>query len=537
MSRRLIVVAFRLPFQGGHYYNELLGYKEASQELGLIAHILVPRTAEPQLTTSLVAEPVLDALVETGSAYVDATYNLKPLWAALAAHDPTSSDILMFTSGHPVAIAGIGPWLARRRPPRRPTVFFRIVGDESIDAVPGRAPSVKIFFRMACSDLRRRAGQERVFLLGSSQAIVRKASRAGCRRVFLMPLPKHLDFGSETDSAAPAQPTVYVHVNTKSGRFVRGLGEIIRGVTASHPDIKFLIKPDPFTASRGFLNPELATLAEILPAEQNTADYLANFRRCTVVLLPYEPGVYTTLTSGVYIEAVSCGKPVVVPGGTWMAEQIALGRGVGTVFGDSSLESLTSALQRALTEADDLCAAASALASEVRRENSSRRYLEKVMTLAGNRPDMEPRYRVGEEVDFSDPSDSRCFMLEGWGKADRSGVWSVARRASLFFKLDNGSARVLRALVQPFLAEKHRRIVVSVSVGEREVDRWVFSLDDPEGDGPRWCEAPVQGTGVKDAGTALDISFTVDAPSSPLAKGPSAKGQALGFRLHKIRLS
>jgi len=536
IRRKLIVVAFRPPHQRGHYYNELLGYKDSAHALGLIPCILVPHTTEPHLTASLLAESVLEPFIETGSAYVDATQNLEPLWAALAAHDPTFRDILLFTSGHPVAIAGIGLWLARRPRRRRPSAFFRIIGDECIDAVPGRPPSVRIFFRMACSDLRTRAGQERVFLLGSSQAIVRRASRAACRRVFLTPLPKHLAFAPGTDSAKPEQPTVYVHLNPRSGRFIRGLGDIIRRVTADEPHIRFVVKHGSLSAEiRSFLDSELASLAEILPAEQDTADYLASLRKCTLVLLPYEPEVYTTLSSGVFVEAVSCGKPVVVPGGTWMAQQIALGRGVGTLFEHSSLESITRALQQALSEVDNLCVAASALASVVRFENSSQRYVEKIVTLIRERPDMEPRYQIGDEVDFSDPSDSRCYMREGWGEAERWGVRSTGRRASLLFRLEERRALVLRALVQPFLTTTQRRIVVCVSIAGREVERWILRLDGPEADRPRWCEAQIPMSALPDPGTALELSFSVAAPSSE-AEGPSADEYALGFGLHKMSL-
>jgi len=549
IRRQLIVVAFFLPGQRGHHYNELLGYKNSAQELGLVPRILVPRTTEPRLAATLHAEPVLDPLIATGpldaqsifgsvSAFTDATQNLESLWVALASHNPSFRDILFFTFGHPALIAGIGAWLANRPRLRRPTVFFRIVGGEFIDEVSGRVTSEKVFLRIACSDLRTRAGQERVFLLGSNHAIVSRASRALCRRVFLTPLPKHLAFGSETRSAAPPHPTVYVHLNPKSGRFVRGLGEIIRRVTAAQPHVRFLVKPSSLTEeSRAYLNAEISSLAEILPAEQDTAEYLANFRRCTVVLLAYESESYKVLDSGVFVEAVSCGKPVVVPSGSTMAEQIALGRGIGTIFADTNLESVTSALQQALREAEKLCAAARSLAPQVRFENSSQRYVDQIMRLSRELPDMEPRYQIGEEIDFSDPSDSRCFMREGWGETESWGVWSVAGRARLFLRLEERRVLVLRVLVQPFLTEKHRRIVVCVSVAELEVGRWTFSLDDPEADRPRWCEAFIQTTGPGDSGTALDISFAIDAPSSPLAEGLSADARALGIGLHKMSLS
>ena len=548
IQRQLVVVAFALPDQRSHHYNELLGYKHAACALGLIPRILIPRTADPKLAASLHAEPVLDpSLIATGpldaenifaSLYAYATQDLTPLWTALAAHNPGFRDILLFTSCRPVLIAGIGLWLARRPRLRRPNAFFRILGGDVIDRATGQSTAAKVFLRIACSDLRTRAGQERVFLLGSTQAIVRAASRAVCRRVFLTPLPTHLAFAPGTDSVGPGQPTVYVHLNPRSGRFFRGLAEIIRRITAGYSDVRFVVKPSSLSAEPlGFLNSEFAALAEMLPVWQDPADYFASLRKCTVVLLAYEPEGYKIHDSGVFVEAASCGKPLVVPGGTWMAHQIALGHGIGTIFEDSSLESITRALGQALTEADRLCAAARVLAPRVAVENSSQRYVEHIMSLIREKPDMEPRYRIGEDVDFSDPSDSRCFMREGWGETERWGVWSVADRARLFFRLEEGRVLVLRALVQPFLTEEHRRIVVRVSVADQEVDRWTFSLDDPEADRPRWREASIQSTRPDDPGTALDISFAIDAPSSPLAEGLSTDVRTLGIGLHKMSLS
>lgn len=547
--RRLIVVAFHLPDRGSHYHNELLGYRDAALALGLIPRILVPRTTEPKVAAGLHAERVLDAVAPTepldpdsmfGSvwSYADATQNFEGLWAALDRHDPSFDDFVVFTSAYPAAIAGTGVWLGRRPQPHRPSVFFRVVGDECIDGVTGRPTSARVFFRMACADLRTRAGQERVFLLGSSPAIVRAASRAGGRRVFLTALPKHLAFAPGADSARPAQPTVYVHLNPRSGRFVRGLADIIRRVTSEVPGVRFLVKPSSLSAeSHDVLDAEIAALAEILPAEQDAAEYLANFQRCTLVLLAYEPGTYTMLCSGVFVEAVSCGKPVVVPDGTSMAEQIALGRGVGTTFAESTLESVTAAVRQALGKAESLCGAASALAADVRAENSSRRYVENIMALAREMPDMEPRYAIGEDVDFSDPPDSRCFMRDGWGKPESWGVWSVERRARLCFRVARERALVLRALVHPFLTTRHPRIVVRVLVAEQEVRRWIFRFDDPDADRPRWCEAPIPFDDSQDRDTALDIAFAIDAPSSPASAGLSGDVRALGFGLQKMSLS
>ena len=60
VHRKLIVVGVDLPYEAGHCFNELLGYKTAAHALGLDARIIVPRTSRPDVVASLSAEPVLE---------------------------------------------------------------------------------------------------------------------------------------------------------------------------------------------------------------------------------------------------------------------------------------------------------------------------------------------------------------------------------------------------------------------------------------------------------------------------------------------
>jgi hypothetical protein len=167
--------------------------------------------------------------------------------------------------------------------------------------------------------------------------------------------------------------------------------------------------------------------------------------------LAYEPQAYTSGASGVFVEAAGLGKPVVVPSGTWMAQQIEAGFAVGMTFEESSADSVTKALLLVLKNADELGASARDVAARMRTENSCQRYVEKMMTLVQQRPNMDPVLNIDEEIDFSDALASRCFMGEGWGETEDWGVWTIGRRAELCFTIESTQAVVLRALVQPFL--------------------------------------------------------------------------------------
>lgn len=546
--RQLIVVAYRLSEQDSHYYNELLGYNEAARSLGLTLRVLVTQAVSPEMSGLLQAERMLEPLIESGPydpenplasvcAYTNQARDLEPLWSALALHDPQFDDMLLFTSGQPALIAGVGLWLASRPRRCRPSVFFRVVGDEHMDWLAGRSPAGALFYHLACSDLRTRGGQERVFLLGSSPAIVRRVSRAGGRRVFPTDIPKYLAFAPDGLSHKPARPTVYVHLNARSAPFLAGLADVIRGVRAQVADVEFIVKPSGLSAeSLRFIHSELDSIAEILPASQDAADYLGNFQRCGVVLLPYEAKPYETLCSGVFVEALSCGKPVVVPGRTLMAQQLAAGLAAGTIFEHPTVESVVTAVRHALEQSEDLAAAAGAVSARVRTENSSTRYVERMIALIRQRPDMEPRYQVGEDIDFSDVADSRCFMRDGWAETEDWGVWTVAARARLSLRVAERRDLALRVLVRPFLTEQRATLAVAVFAARRQVARWVFDAGTPEAGSSQWREAAIACSDLGE-NDALDISFAIDAPHSPLSAGLSGDARTLGLGLQRLSLS
>jgi glycosyltransferase involved in cell wall biosynthesis len=67
----------------------------------------------------------------------------------------------------------------------------------------------------------------------------------------------------------------------------------------------------------------LVGLEGFLPPET----YYRLVAECDVMLLPYRPVAYRSRSSGVFAEAVSAGKPTVVPANTWLARQQLPGSG------------------------------------------------------------------------------------------------------------------------------------------------------------------------------------------------------------------
>jgi hypothetical protein len=300
----------------------------------------------------------------------------------------------------------------------------------------------------------------------------------------------------------------------------------------AEPSTSFILHSGDLSGeARASLESQLASYVDLLPAKQDTAEYFANISRSTIVLLAYEARAYKISTSGVFVEAAGLGKVVVAPSATWMAEQMANGDGVGTTFSEPTADSVVTALLQALRDSHRLGALACSLAPQVRQANSSERYIERMIALSRQKPDMQLIYQLGEEVDFSDAFNSHCFMGDGWGEIEDWGVWTISNRAELTFKFARPRPLILCALVQAFLTARHSRIDVRISAGRRRVARWPFRLDSQAAGNPQWRHALIRP--INRDGT-LNISFLIDTPTSPFAQGKSGDQRTLGMGLHKL---
>lgn len=543
-ATRLVIPGFARLDLSSHWFNELLHFRSEGLALGLTPRILVPRSTDERVTAAIEADRVLEPLpglevnaenfVQSAATFADAADLFAPLRAWLAAENLNSSDIIYFPQGHPVLIRGIAIWLSKQAAGKRPAVFFRIIGDELTDLDTGRFKPRAAFYRLASADLDRAPGQERVFFLVNSKAKARSVSRVLRRQPFMM---QH-HFGRTADPALAAEtagPTVYVHVNTRSGRCLANLHKTIEHVCAIEPAARFLIKPagdiaETMAALRLDANP----FVELLPLEMDAADYFRNLARSTLVLLAYEAQPYQFLTSGVFTEAASMGKPVIVPDSTWMAEKIADGYGVGMPFADHS--TMSDVILNALRLRRQLTSAARQLAPRLAEETGGRRFIETMVALSKTEPDVTPRYRIGDEIDFGDALDSRDFMKQGWGETERWGTWSIDSRAGVSLRL---AAKPDRALFLNAFAFGHvprpdHAVNVRVRCGDTQIAEWNFSSA-TEGGRARWLSAPLPGP--EQLGDVLEFVFEVEGSTSPHAEGLSDDRRLLGLGVFKLSIS
>jgi len=104
----------------------------------------------------------------------------------------------------------------------------------------------------------------------------------------------------------------------------------------------------------------------------------------SVVLLPYSAARYQSRSSGVYLEAKCFGAPVIVPAGTWMAEDVSR-LGNGLVFQEYSAASIADCVARAQAELTTLRERAAACAADYRRHQGADRCVDAIENLFDQR--------------------------------------------------------------------------------------------------------------------------------------------------------
>jgi glycosyltransferase involved in cell wall biosynthesis len=105
-------------------------------------------------------------------------------------------------------------------------------------------------------------------------------------------------------------------------------------------------------------------------------DYLRLLAESDLLLLPYGRLPYRQRGSGTLAEAVGCGMPVVVPDGTWAAEQVEEGKAAGVIYEGDDAEAIAGALGHCAAAIEPLRALACALAPSWRRMHSTAAFLD-----------------------------------------------------------------------------------------------------------------------------------------------------------------
>jgi len=300
-------------------------------------------------------------------------------------------DLIYFPNLLQNQLYAVAQWINRFPAGRRPAVavMLRFL-NHRMTYVQGRAhvELIALYYRYAARLLAK--VQPRSFLCADTQELA-----AAYRQITGLPvleLPDPMDVSGLPAPAASAsnRPVVVYQGSTSTLRGFQFLPEIIEQGLKQSPRPRFVVQVQNAEAARALgLEPTLNRLGQfagddvtLLKGALSAEDFHRLMSSANIILLPYSPDFYGHGSSGVFTEAVSLGKVVVVSPKTVPARQAGeFGLGVVTAA-QWSAPAMAAGLTEALRRLPELKAQAAAAAPRFCRENSARALWDKLLAAA-----------------------------------------------------------------------------------------------------------------------------------------------------------
>ncbi|MGE0223833.1 MAG: glycosyltransferase [Acetobacteraceae bacterium] len=352
----------------GHYFEYDRAVAEGAREQGFRPVILAHRNVDPAIAAKVGAHPTFrddiwasagkpgTGLRRTIARVGDNLRFLCDLLRALPAHGlPPDTTIFAhtFIDRQMLGLALL-PALLFRKPSIRFVLLLRYQPDFYESAV------ARLSFRLL-------EAFSRVWDIRLTTDSARLGEQLECLTslpVTVLPIP-HVP-PDVSQAADPPDPRITRFVSLGNARDEKGMFEILDAIRILHRQgaldgLHFVLQcndaaPDVAAAIEAFRQ-EAIPNCDLLFDKLDSADYYRILHQSDFVLLPYWRSIYTARTSGVFMEALSAGRPVIATRDTWMSDQLA-DHGAGLLCADRRPEALARVILSAAGDRDRLKRAA-----------------------------------------------------------------------------------------------------------------------------------------------------------------------------------
>ena len=199
-----------------------------------------------------------------------------------------------------------------------------------------------------------------IHLTTDSARLAEQLGRLSANPFHVLPIPHVPPEQPDTASAERDDRTTFVSLG--NARDEKGIFEILAAIQLLHQRgqlgrMRFVLQcndaaPDVRLAIDAFAAENIPN-CELLFDKLESETYYKILWESDCVLLPYWRSIYFGRTSGVFMEALSAGKPVIATTDTWMSDQLAE-HGAGLLCEDRSTEMLAALMLRAVANRDAL---------------------------------------------------------------------------------------------------------------------------------------------------------------------------------------
>jgi glycosyltransferase involved in cell wall biosynthesis len=296
-----------------------------------------------------------------------------------------ADDLALFPNILQYQIEGVRGWLLSLPAERRPRVAIKL--GWLTFAMPHyqhrqNKELLALLYRFAIRRLV--AAHPRTWICSDTEEMVTRFETICGVKVHMLPLPVIIDDLPSREAGHSQVCVAYLgHASVFKG--VQLLPDIIRSVIAQDGAPHFLIQVygDPQLCAA--LQRELAGVpADAVTLTVGAVDaetYRRFLQRAQIVLLPYAKEFYGWASSGIFSEAMSLGKVVIVTADTWPALQLEKFHGGGVTVAGPNAQEIADAIRYAVHSLAELTKSASAAAPLWKEHNSPSRFVDAVLSL------------------------------------------------------------------------------------------------------------------------------------------------------------
>ena len=347
---------------GGHFHDFAAAMRIAAVQSAMRSSTVGNRAA-PEGLGGLDITPALDRLSQSFVPVWAGGYALDPLIAARRfARDldrvvtPLSGPdtlVLAATANHR-HYGALARWTLGMSRAASPALAVMLRFSE-FDAQKGRWRRTATLTKRGLAALARAARTRRVGLFTDSERLASEYNELAPLPIRVIPAPFLVPDGLVAATMERSAPATLRFGFFGQARAEKGFGTLVASIEdiaarGELAGISLSVKCYVRAGYGGQAHGDLERLRELglselrlLPGMLGSDAYHREFGTCDAVLLPYAPERYRARTSGVFVDALACGMPVVTTAGSWMSGELDR-HGAGLVIPADDPRALTDAI-------------------------------------------------------------------------------------------------------------------------------------------------------------------------------------------------